>query len=305
MNSMHHETDIWAGLNNPELSLEEAGAVVLGLPFDRASSYRKGSAQAPHRIRSISTHIPPTTEEGRLLTSLKLRDLGNMEPGNLTQEAYFAAVEEKAATLFGKTIPFFIGGDHSVTIPLLRATARVFKEPLGVIHLDAHTDLCQELSGNILSHGCTHRRALESPHIWLHNIHFIGIRSFELQELEFLEGREANIYTARDLADRGVSSVAGEVCRKLSMLKHVYITLDIDFLDPAVAPGTGTPKPGGFGTREMLELLRIFARLPIIGMDVVEVSPPLDHADITSFAAQRALTEMWGFLFSTGPGNIG
>ena len=72
--------------------------------------------------------------------------------------------------------------------------------------------------------------------------------------------------------------------------RQVYITLDIDFLDPAAAPGTGTPKPGGFSTREMLELLRIFARLPIIGMDVVEVSPPFDHADITSFAAQRALT---------------
>lgn len=183
---------LWAGLNNPELQVAEADAVVLGLPFDRSASYRKGAARAPDRIRSISTHIPPTTEEGRLLTALKLRDLGNLEPGSLSQEAYFAEVEETAASLFSKTIPFFIGGDHSVTIPL-----------------------------------------------------------------------------------------------------------DIDFLDPAAAPGTGTPKPGGFSTREMLELLRIFARLPIIGMDVVEVSPPFDHADITSFAAQRALTEMWGHLFSS------
>lgn len=297
----HNSTAIWAGLNNPALPIEETDAVVLGLPYDGASSYRRGSALAPDRIRSISTHIPPTTEEGGLLTSLKLRDLGNMEPGSLSQKAYFAAVEEKAASLFGKTIPFFIGGDHSVTIPLLTAAARVFEEPLGVIHLDAHTDLCQELSGNILSHGCTHRRALESPHIGLQNIHFIGIRSFELQELEFLKGRKASIYTARTLFDRGAGSVAGEVCRKLGPLKHIYITLDIDFLDPAAAPGTGTPKPGGFSTREMLELLRLFARLPIIGMDVVEVSPPLDHADITSFAAQRALTEMWGHLFGACP----
>ena len=144
-----------------------------------------------------------------------------------------------------------------------------------------------------------HRRALEFPFIELQNIYFVGIRSFEPQELEFLEGREANIYTASALYNRGVRQVAEEICRKLSPLRHIYITLDIDFLDPAAAPGTGTPKPGGFTTREMLELLQIFARLPIIGMDVVEVSPPLDHADITSFAAQRAITEMWGHLFGS------
>lgn len=290
---------IWAGLNNPKLDIGEADAVVLGLPFDGAASYRKGAAQAPDRIRSISTHIPPTTEEGRLLTALELRDLGNLEPGTLSQEAYFSEVEAAAARLFGRTCPFFIGGDHSVTIPLLKAAARVFQAPLGVIHMDAHPDLCEELAGNPLSHGCTHRRALEFPFIELQNIYFVGIRSFEPQELEFLEGREANIYTASALYNRGVRQVAEEICRKLSPLRHIYITLDIDFLDPAAAPGTGTPKPGGFTTREMLELLQIFARLPIIGMDVVEVSPPLDHADITSFAAQRAITEMWGHLFGS------
>ncbi|HPU00599.1 MAG TPA: agmatinase [Bacillota bacterium] len=290
---------LWAGLNNPELGIEEAHVVVLGLPFDGATSFRKGAAQAPDRIRSITTHIPPTTEEGRLITALKLRDLGNLEPGLLSQEAYFDEVEAAAARLFGRTCPFFIGGDHSVTLPLLKAAAGVFREPLGIIHLDAHLDLCQELAGNRLSHGCTHRRALEIPFIELQNIHFVGIRSFEVQELEFIKGREANIYTAASLFERGLRQAAEEICRRLSPLRHVYITLDIDFLDPAAAPGTGTPKPGGFTTRELLELLRIFARLPVIGMDVVEVSPPLDHADITSFAAQRALTEMWGHLFGT------
>src|SRR5690554_2123072 len=91
---------LWGGLNNPELQAAETDAVVLGLPFDRAASYRKGAARAPDRIRSISTHIPPTTEEGRRLTALKLRDLGNLEPKSLSQEAYFAGVEETAASLF-------------------------------------------------------------------------------------------------------------------------------------------------------------------------------------------------------------
>ena len=118
---------------------------------------------------------------------------------------------------------FFIGGDHSVTIPLLRAAARVFKAPLGVIHLDAHPDLCQELSGNRLSHGCTHRRALESPFIELQNLYFIGIRSFELDELEFLKDREANIYTAGTLFNRGIRHVAGEICRRLSPVSYTHL----------------------------------------------------------------------------------
>lgn len=288
---------IWNGLHNPALRPEEADAVVLGLPFDGATSFRKGAALAPERIRSISAHIPPTTEEGRLLTHLKVRDLGDLDPSGLTQKEYFDQVSAAAAQLFGRTVPFFIGGDHSVTISLLKAASEVFQAPLGIIHLDAHLDLCQELDGNRLSHGCTHRRTLECSNIDLEHIFFVGIRSFEAQELQFLKNCSANVITARSLYEQGIAAVAALVCAKLSPLEHVYISLDIDFLDPAAAPGTGTPKPGGFSTRELLELLRLFARLPVIGMDVVEVSPPLDQNDITSFVAQRAVTEMWGCLF--------
>lgn len=288
---------IWNGLHNPALKLEEADVVVLGLPFDGATSFRKGAAQAPGRVRSISTHIPPTTEDGRLLTQLRVRDLGDIEPAGLTQEQYFERVSAAAERLFGRTIPFFIGGDHSVSIPLLQAAAAVFPEPLGIIHLDAHLDLCEELDGNRLSHGCTHRRSLECPGIDLEHLFFVGIRSFEVQELQFLQGRRANIITARTLYEQGIDRIAAQICTGLGRCRHVYLSLDIDFLDPAAAPGTGTPKPGGFSTRDLFELLRHLARLPLIGMDVVEVSPPLDQNDITSFAAQRAITEMWGHLF--------
>jgi agmatinase len=294
---LEDNSTVWNGLHNPALRPEEADIAVLGLPFDGATSFRKGAALAPERIRSISAHIPPTTEEGRLLTDLKVRDLGDLDPAGLSQEEYFDRVSAAAAQLFGRTVPFFIGGDHSVTIPLLKAAAEVFQAPLGVIHLDAHLDLCQELDGNRLSHGCTHRRALECSNIDLEHIYFVGIRSFEVQELQFLENRSANIITARNLYEQGIAETAAQICAGLSPCKHVYISLDIDFLDPAAAPGTGTPKPGGFSTRELLEMLRLFARLPIIGMDVVEVSPPLDQNDITSFAAQRAVTELWGCLF--------
>lgn len=286
--------NIWNGLHDSSLGPQEADAVVLGLPFDGASSYRKGSAQAPERIRQVSGHISPTTEDGRLLAGLKVLDLGNLEQGTMSQADYFSLVQKEAAELFKSSFPTFIGGDHSVSIPLLQAAAGIWGEDLGVIHLDAHLDLCQELGGNKLSHGCTHRRAVENSALKLENICFIGIRSYEEQELDFIKDKEVNIISAADFYQQGPAKTALQVMHKLKACKAFYLTLDIDFLDPAAAPGTGTPKPGGPGARELFDLLQGFSSLNFIGMDVVEVSPPLDHSDITSFVAQRAITEAWG-----------
>jgi agmatinase len=294
---------IWNGLNNPDLEPRETDTVVLGLPFDGATSFRKGAAKAPDQIRKISTHIPPTTEEGRSLENLRVRDLGNLSPAGLNQVDYFDLIKKRAAELFEVTFPTFIGGDHSVTIPLLNAAAAIWGDGLGIIHLDAHLDLCAELGGNLLSHGCTHRRVLEKNNLPLGQVWFIGIRSFELQELQFLKGLTANIITAAEICRQGIDQVAERALTGLKSCRAIYLTIDIDFLDPAFAPGTGTPKPGGFSTRDLLCLLRHFTSLPLIGMDLVEVSPPLDHNDITSFAAQRIITETWG-LFLPKPYKI-
>ncbi len=295
----------WNGLHNPDLKPEEADVVVLGLPFDGAVSYRKGAAEAPDRIRGISHHIAPTTENGVSLERLKVLDLGNLSAAGLSQEAYFAAVEKKAAGLFDSTFPTFIGGDHSVSIPLLRAAVQKWGGGLGVIHFDAHLDLCFELAGNSLSHGCTHRRIFEGGLLPFEQVWFVGIRSFEVQERSFLQDQRANIILAAEIYEKGLPSAAARVVSGLKGLDAVYLTIDIDFLDPAFAPGTGTPKPGGFSTRELFAFLKHFAALPIVGLDVVEVAPPLDHADITSFAAQRAITEAWGyFVDSRGNGVV-
>ena len=287
---------IWNGLHNSSLKPEEADVVVLGLPFDGASSFRQGSAKGPERIRQVSGHISPTTEEGRSLAHLKVLDLGDLEPQGLSQADYFARAQEEAARLFKQSFPVFLGGDHSISIPLLKAAAGIWGEGLGVIHLDAHLDLCHELGGNLLSHGCTHRRAVEQSPLKLANIYFVGIRSFEEQELAFIQDKKVNIITAQELYAKGPEKTGEKVAEGLKHLKAIYLTLDIDFLDPAAAPGTGTPKPGGPGVRELFSLLKAFSVLNFVGLDVVEVSPPLDTSDITSFAAQRAITEAWGYF---------
>lgn len=286
----------WNGLHNPKLKIGEADVVVLGLPFDKATSFRKGAAEAPDRIRLISGHISPTTEDGRSLSGLNVLDLGNLDPEDTDQNDYFKKVENRAVALFKESFPTFIGGDHSVSIPLLKAATSIWGDKLGVVHLDAHLDLCGELNGNLLSHGCTHRRVIEDSAMTFDNICFVGIRSYEQQELEHIEGQRVNIFKADEMYRQGIEKTVEKIIKKLQHCEVFYLTLDIDFLDPAAAPGTGTPKPGGFSTRELFTLLRELAGLKFIGMDVVEVSPPLDHNDITSFAAQRAITEAWGLF---------
>lgn len=294
-------SSIWNGLHNPDLKPEEADIVVLGLPFDAAASFRRGAAEAPGRIRSISGHISPTTEDGQSLEHLKVIDIGNLKPEGYSQEDYFRKIESKAVELFNVSFPTFIGGDHSVSIPLIRAAASIWEQKLGVIHLDAHLDLCEKLDGNRLSHGCTHRRVVESSCITLNQVCFVGIRSFEQQELDYLEGQNSkNIITANEIYCQGIKKVVEKVISCLHKCEAFYLTLDIDFLDPSTAPGTGTPKPGGFTTRELFAFMRGISKLPLIGMDVVEVSPPLDNNDITSFAAQRAITEAWGMFLVSG-----
>lgn len=298
MDNKLSERALWNGLNDPALTIETADITVLGLPFDGAVSYRTGAALAPDRLRNISGHIAPTSEAGKSFAGLKVLDLGNLEQENHSQNLYFEMVEAKALTMLQNGFATFIGGDHSVSIPLINAAATIWGSKLGIIHLDAHLDLCQELDGNLLSHGCTHRRTTEKNNLSLEQVWFIGIRSFEEQEICFLKGSKANIIPALEIDSYGLKAAAEKVINHLIQFDAIYLTLDIDFLDPAYAPGTGTPKPGGFSTRDLLTLLRMFSSLPLIGMDVVEVSPPLDHSDITSFAAQRAITETWGHLFA-------
>ncbi len=287
---------IWNGLHDRNLKPEDADVVIMGLPFDKATSFRQGAAEAPDRIRLLSGHISPTTEDGRSLSDIKVLDIGDLTPEKLRQEEYFISVEEKATELFKKSFPIFIGGDHSVSIPLIQAAFSVYGEKLGVIHLDAHLDLCEELDGNRLSHGCTHRRVVEENGLNLENICFAGIRSFEQQELKFLNGLQANILKAAEISRLGMEKAAAMIKKNLQHCEVYYLTLDIDFLDPATAPGTGTPKPGGFTSRELFTLLKELSSLKFIGMDVVEVSPPLDQNDITSFVAQRTITEAWGYF---------
>jgi len=284
----------WSGLESTDPAAEIG---VLGVPFDNATSYRKGAALAPAKIREVTPHIAPVTEEGQRLAGLRIRDYGDVGI-DLDWERYFAAVQAQAIRVLQHSFAVFLGGDHSVTIPLSAAFSEAVSGRFGVVHIDAHVDLADEFEGHRWSHACTARRVLERSNLNPEHLAFVGTRSFMDDELAFLQAHpEIGIHTARDVARRGAETIAEQVIAQLQEVDAVYVTLDIDALDPAYAPGTGTPEAGGLSTRELLELLRgIFAGLPVRVLDIVEVSPPLDCSDITAFVAAKTIYEIFGWV---------
>lgn len=285
---------IWSGLVTQS---DDARVGILGIPFDSATSFRKGAALAPERIRSITPHIAPFTEEGQSLETIAIHDYGDVE-SDLNWERYFDSVCQGASQALKHDFAIFLGGDHSVTIPLVQAFSEDDASNFGIIHIDSHTDLMDSFDGHRWSHACTGRRNLEYSNIVPEHYAFIGIRSWLQEELDFLKANPSvQVHSARSVFQQGISEIAKQVIRQFEGVGRIYLTLDIDCLDPAYAPGTGTPEAGGLSTRELLELLRLLMEtLPIQAMDIVEVSPPLDSADITSMAAIKVVYEMLGFL---------
>jgi agmatinase len=283
----HH---LWSELISDDPAAEVG---VLGVPFDRASCYRRGAAFGPARLRELSPHLSCCADEGQPL-SLRVRDYGDVAP-DLEWSRYFQTVEDRAAEVLRHPLALFLGGDHSVTIPLMRAFNRAVDGPVGVLHCDAHSDLFDTYEGHPWSHACPARRALELSGLDSQHLAFVGLRSFCQEEWDFLKAHpEISYYTARQCYRQGIEAVAGQVVEKLRDVRAVYFTFDIDALDPAYAPGTCLPEGGGLSTRDLLELVRVvFQELPVRAMDVVEVAPPLDHRDVTSFAALKIIYEAW------------
>lgn len=294
---MIKEEGLWAGLNRPQISMGNADIVVFGIPFDGGVSFRAGAKDGPRELREITYSIYPITERWESFPDLKVLDLGDIEEKD--REKMFKKAEEIAyQAIKAKKLLTLIGGDHSTTIPVLRGIDRALKEPLGVIHLDAHFDLCDEIDGNYLSHGSTERRTLELKNISdIGSIFFVGVRSVEALELSFIRDKKINILKAMDIRWQGVSKSLERIRGKMKKFPRIYLTIDIDVLDPAYAPGTGTPQFGGLDSRELLDLLYGIFELPIIGFDVVEVAPGLDDSKIAIFAARKIITECWGHYY--------
>lgn len=283
---------------------ETAKLCIMGVPFDNAVSLSKGAAKGPETMRNLSVDMADATEDWVLIKKGILYDVGDI-PVTLNWEHYFEQVEQDALDLM-KTGKFclFLGGDHSVTIPLHKAFGAYQKslssdQKIGVIHFDAHFDLCNEYDGHKWSHACTEARSLENI-ISGEDLFFVGVRVAEPDELEALAKNPGiTVVRAADVYDEGIDAVLQNMKQKFQNYDAIYLTIDIDVLDPAFAPGTGTPSSGGLTSIQLVRLFKSMLReLPIKAMDIVEVAPDLDVNHITSWAALRLIQELFGF-FST------
>jgi len=278
---------LWADLSQTDFTPADSDFSVLGVPYDGAACARKGAALGPERIRFWSTHLTPFSEDRTRLGDIRISDLGDISIRD--QERDFEGVREKVAAL--PNVPIVLGGDHSISIPVFQAQRERYRDQrLGVLWVDAHPDLCDVFTGSRLSHACVLRRALEFG-IEPQDVCLVGLRSWEEQEIDLIENGGLNVYTAALIAERGMKSIASSIYSKLSRCDAVHISLDIDCLDPAFAPGTGIPEAGGLTSREVITLIKSMQGLPLVGLDLVEVAPPLDPSEATIFAALKIIME--------------
>jgi agmatinase len=287
----------WAGM---QLAGSDADVGILGVPWDNAASYRRGAAEAPATLRRCIACADPFSEEGIPLT-LSLCDYGDV-PRDLDWPRFFANVTARAKVALGHRFTLFLGGDHSVSIPLMQAMSESVTEPFGVLHIDAHADLEESYEGSPWSHACTARRALDLPNVRSDGYVFVGLRAPIDEDMHFLRAHpEIQVHPMRAIIQRGIPAVAADVIAYLRRFPQVYITWDVDSLDPAYAPGTGTPNAGGLTTRELLAFFRtVVPALPVRALDVVEIAPPLDHADMTTWAAIKIIMETLSMVQAKG-----
>lgn len=263
-------------------NLNNADIFVVGLPYDLATSGRSGTRGGPGGIRSASANL--RWEEKRwpwdfnVFDQLRVADYGDLEFPTGNHEALFDSIENHYGQLLsaGKNILSF-GGDHFVTLPLLRAHHKQFGK-LAMIHFDAHTDTYEE-ENTIYNHGCMFYHAPREGLIDTNKSIQIGIRT------EYTKSNHPfEVINAADANDLSVDSIVERIRNRVGS-SPCYLTFDIDCLDPAYAPGTGTPVVGGLTSDRALKIIRGLQGINLVGMDVVEVAPSYDHAEITSLAA--------------------
>lgn len=281
-------------------SEEEANVFLCGVPYDKNASVGKGASLAPKVMRELSYDLPALDMLGNNLTKVKIADLGDFDGDNF--ENLKKNIEEKLLSKDGFHV--ILGGDHSIAIASERAffddSVKRGKTPV-IIHMDAHPDICDVYDGSKYSHACPIFRALEYGYKD-ENITMVGIRGFEAQEIEtFKKHPKLDVFKSFDIKKLGVEALLTLLVSKYRDNKYeVYFSYDIDANDPAYAPGTGTPEAFGLTNFETVAILTgLIANLNVTCLDIVEVAPPLDVNNITSWLALKSLYEVFHTLIES------
>jgi agmatinase len=290
-----------ADLDDPA-SYANAGAVIIGAPFDGGTSHRPGCRFGPHAIRTTD-YLPHDGSRPHLaldvdpLTELGVVDVGDVLMLSGETDTALARLEAAVAQIAASgAIPIILGGDHTIALPDVTGVARhVGWGRVSVIHFDAHADTGDSQFGSLHGHGTPMRRLIESGATRGDRFLQIGLRGYwpEPETLEWMGEQRMRSFEMTEVVERGLSAVLAEAeSIALDDCDAVFLSVDVDVVDPGMAPGTGTPEPGGLSSRQLLDAVRRLAmELPIAGVDVVEVSPPYDHAEVTAYLGNRIVLE--------------
>src|SRR6188768_4351774 len=279
-----------------ELRSRAVDVAIVGAPFDDAVSHRSGARFGPRAIRQAqytSGSINSLQLDVEPFEVLDVVDAGdaNIIPAWIERAhaLIYRKVHEVAST---GAIPIVLGGDHSITWPSATAIAELRRpKSIGIVHFDAHADTANEDWGVLAGHGTPMRRLIESGAVDGRNFVQVGLRGYwpPVDVFEWMQEHGLRWHLMREVEERGAEAVIDDaIAEALDGPDAVYISVDIDVIDPGSAPGTGTPEPGGFLPRELLRAVRrIAGSVEIAGMDIVEVSPPYDHAEVSALAAKK------------------
>src|SRR5262245_1454011 len=277
----------------------QADVAILGVPFDGGVSYRPGARFGPSHIRESSRLLRPYNPalDVPVFASQQVADAGDLAVNPFSIDEAIAAVERAARSRPDRTrFVLTLGGDHTVALPLLRAVSAAHG-PVAVVHFDAHLDTWDTYFGAAYTHGTPFRRAAEEGLLDRTGCLHVGIRGPLYTAADLTEDSELGfqVVPAPDVDQIGITGMVERIRDRVGD-RPVYVSVDIDVLDPAHAPGTGTPEAGGLTSRELLAALRSFARLNLVGADIVEVAPAYDHAQITGIAAAHVAYELLSAL---------
>ena len=284
----------------PHVSLDEARIQdveigIIGVPWDSGTTNRPGPRHGPRQLRDASTMIRAEHPVSgvRPYERSNCADLGDVSINPADIEDSMNRITAFYNKVLGKGIkPLTAGGDHLTSLPVLRALAD--KAPLGMIHFDSHTDLFHSyFDGTMFTHGTPFRRAVEENLLDPKRVVQIGIRGtqYDTEDLDFAKSVGIRVIKIEEFFDRGIQDVMAEA-RDIVGEKETYVSYDIDFIDPAFAPGTGTPEVGGPNSYEALKVVRELTGIKIVGADMVEVSPPFDPSSNTAFLGVSIMFEL-------------
>ncbi|WIX89367.1 agmatinase [Amycolatopsis sp. DG1A-15b] len=279
--------------------VERADVAVVGVPFDSGVSYRPGARFGPAAVREASRLLRPYHPELDVspFAERQVVDAGDIavNPFNIG-EAIETLQQEAEALQADGTRLVTVGGDHTIALPLLRAVAKKHG-PVALLHFDAHLDTWDTYFGEPYTHGTPFRRASEEGILDTSALSHVGTRGPLYGKRDLEEDRRLGfgIVTSGDVMRRGVAETVDALRQRIGD-RPLYVSVDIDVLDPAHAPGTGTPEAGGLTSRELLEILRGLRDLNLVGADVVELAPAYDHAEITAIAASHVAYDLVSLL---------